>query len=98
MLGDAGGHAALATSYRLAPATHAVKGPVVVKAAAILSLAVKMDQTVENASIQRLWSSVAGKSSIEQVKAMERSIFERFSLAGLEGTYAQERLSMLMQD
>ena len=57
-----------------------------------------MDQTVENASIKRLWSSVAGKGSIEQVKAMERNIFECLALNGVEGTYAQERLSMLMQD
>ena len=98
LLGDAGAHAALATSYRLATGMHVLKGPARVNAAAMLSVAVKMDQTVENASIKRLWSSVAGKGSIEQVKAMERTIFEWLSLHGLEGTYAQERLSMLMQD
>ena len=54
-----------------------------------------MELPVENASIRRLWSSVAGKRSIEQVKAVERKLFECFALEGVEGTYAQERLSML---
>ena len=98
LFGDADGLAALATSHRMAAGMHGFKGPVRVKAAAILSLAVKMELTVENASIRRLWSSVAGERSIEQVKAMERKLFECFSLEGVEGTYAQERLSMLIED
>lgn len=95
LFGDADGLAALATSHRLAAGMHGFKGPVRVKAAAILSLAVKMELTVKNASIRRLWSRVAGERSIEQVKAMEQKLFECFALEGVEGTYAQERLSML---
>ena len=96
LFGDADGLAALATSHRLAAGMHGFKGPVRVKAAAILSLAVKMELTVKNeTSIRRLWSCVAGERSIEQVKAMEQKLFECFALEGVEGTYAQERLSML---
>ena len=94
LFGHGDGTAVLATSYRIAPFALEVSAPVKVKTAAILSLALKMNLTVENASIQNIWCHVAGAGQLERIKVVEQNIFERLSLDGLEGPYAKERLAM----
>ena len=94
LFGHGDGTAVLATSYRIAPFALEVSAPVKVKTAAILSLALKMNLTVENGSIQKIWCHVAGAGQLKRIKVVEQNIFERLSLDGLEGPYAKERLAM----
>ena len=93
MFGVADGAAVLAAGYRIAPHASGIRATVEVKSAAILSLAVKMELSVENASIRKLWRQVAGNGMLGVVKATEMSIFERLALSGVTGPYAEERMA-----
>ena len=93
MFGVADGAAVLAAGYRIAPHASGIRATVEVKSAAILSLAVKMNLSVGNASIWKLWRQVAGNGMLDVVKATEMSIFERLALNGMTGPYAKERMA-----
>ena len=95
--GHAEGTAVLAACYRIMPHAMRIGAPVAVKAAAILSLAAKMNHAVENKNLRKLWCNLVGSGSIENVKEVEQSIFEQLALDGLEGPYAKERLAMLAE-
>ena len=93
--GHSDGASVLAASYRLVPHALTVQAPRKVKAAAILSLAAKMNATVDNKDLRRIWRHVAGTRFTEKCKTVEQSIFNRFAVDGLDGPFANESMAML---
>ena len=93
--GHSDGASVLAASYRLVPHALTVQAPRKVKAAAILSLAAKMNATVDNKDLRRIWRHVAGTRFTEKCKTVEQSIFNRFAVDGLDGPFANENMAML---
>ena len=93
----------MAASYRIMPHAVRVQAPVKVKVAAILSLGAKLnlrdakEALVDNEGLRKLWCHVASARNIENIKAVEQSIFKRLVLDGLEGPYAEEKLGMLAE-
>ena len=67
------------------------------KAAAILSLAAKMNHEVDNNEIRKIWCHVAGAGNIAKTKIVEFCIFQRLALDGLVGPYASESLARLAE-
>ena len=96
--GYADGAAVLAASYRIKPHASKVHAPVKQKAAAILSLAAKMNHEVDNNEIRKIWCHVAGAGNIAKTKIVEFCIFQRLALDGLVGPYASgESLARLAE-
>ena len=95
--GYADGAAVLAASYRIKTHASRVQAPVKLKAAAILSLAAKMNHEVDNEEIRKLWRHVAGAGNIATTKVVEHRIFQRLALDGLTGPYASESLARLAE-
>ena len=74
----------LADSYRWLPHAAFIDAPVKVKAAAVLGLALKWNsREAGSKTIHRLWGRVAG-GKMKLVKPVERAIFHRWSMTGLE--------------
>ena len=88
IVGVAAGAEVLAAGYRIARHASAVAAPSQVKVAAILGLAVKLNQQVGKGTIGMLWFSVAGPGAEECVAKVERDIFERMAKDGLVGDCA----------